>query len=392
MLSTSPFVILKDNGYDLSHGFLPSTDPIPSLPSIFSAWDDIVHALPKLFLTSTLREAILSLPEMDLSHFTSGMEYERAMLMLSYLGHAYVWHNTKTAKPAERLPAVLSKPWSAIANKIGRPPVLSYASYALYNWYRINPEKPIALGNIALLQNFLGGEDEEWFILVHVDIEAKAISGLNALLPAMTAAENYDVAALMLALEKIADSLSAMCDVLDRMPEHCDPYIYFNRVRPYIHGWKNNPALPNGLIYEGVSEIPQFYKGETGAQSSIIPCFDALLCVQHADNPLKQHLDEMQEYMPPEHRQLLHFLEKKSTVRDVVLQHKNNETLREIYNLCLAHIARFRRTHVGYAAHYIQKQSQVSLANPTQVGTGGTPFMHYLKTHLEETELHLITN
>ena len=33
----------------------------------------------------------------------------------------------------------------------------------------------------------------------------------------------------------------------------CDPYIYFNRVRPYIHGWKNNPALPQGLIYTGVN-------------------------------------------------------------------------------------------------------------------------------------------
>ena len=35
---------------------------------------------------------------------------------------------------------------------------------------------------------------------------------------------------------------------------HCDPFIYFHRVRPYIHGWKNNPSLPNGLIYEVVLE------------------------------------------------------------------------------------------------------------------------------------------
>ena len=33
------------------------------------------------------------------------------------------------------------------------------------------------------------------------------------------------------------------------MPERCDPYIYFHRVRPYIHGWKDNPALGAGLIY-----------------------------------------------------------------------------------------------------------------------------------------------
>ena len=41
---------------------------------------------------------------------------------------------------------------------------------------------PIELGNIALLQNFLGGMDEEWFILVHVDIEARAGSALAGML------------------------------------------------------------------------------------------------------------------------------------------------------------------------------------------------------------------
>ncbi len=45
---------------------------------------------------------------------------------------------------------------------LGRPPVLSYASYALDNWRRIDRKNPIDLGNIALLQNFLGGQDEEY--------------------------------------------------------------------------------------------------------------------------------------------------------------------------------------------------------------------------------------
>jgi len=43
-----------------------------------------------------------------------------------------------------------------------------------------------------------------------------------------------------------------MRDTLLRMKERCDPYVYYNRVRPYIHGWKNSPTLPNGLAYEGV--------------------------------------------------------------------------------------------------------------------------------------------
>jgi len=38
-----------------------------------------------------------------------------------------------------------------------------------------------------------------------------------------------------------------MYATLKRMPERCDPYIYFHRVRPYIHGWKNHPDLPAGV-------------------------------------------------------------------------------------------------------------------------------------------------
>ncbi len=43
-----------------------------------------------------------------------------------------------------------------------------------------------------------------------------------------------------------------MLETLRRMPEFCDPYVYFHRVRPYIHGWKDNPAVPDGVVHEGV--------------------------------------------------------------------------------------------------------------------------------------------
>jgi indoleamine 2,3-dioxygenase len=49
----------------------------------------------------------------------------------------------------------------------------------------------------------------------------------------------------------MAGAVQRLFATLGRMPERCDPYIYYRRVRPYIHGWKGNPALPEGLIYEG---------------------------------------------------------------------------------------------------------------------------------------------
>jgi indoleamine 2,3-dioxygenase len=61
-----------------------------------------------------------------------------------------------------------------------------------------------------------------------------------------------------------------------------------------------------------------------------------------------------------------------------------------IYNACVSLVNRFRQTHLGYAAAYIQKQHQDSAKNPTSLGTGGTPFMDYLKKHKDETESFLL--
>src|SRR5207248_6146110 len=141
-------------------------------------------------------------------------------------GHAYVYQDWQTTV-ANRLPATIARPWVAVANRLGRPPILSYASYALDNWRRLDPNGPIALGNIALLQNFLGGLDEEWFVTVHVQIEAQAAPALMALLRLQQAVVDTDSVALTAGLETVACALELMNATLLRMPENCDPYIYY---------------------------------------------------------------------------------------------------------------------------------------------------------------------
>ena len=226
-------------------GFLPKLDPLDRLPEEFSHWEDIGRELPKLLLTGKVRSFIKQLPLLNAARLGDDRERKRAMAILSFLGHAYVWGENDLV---ESLPPSLSAPWHRVAQMLGRPPVLSYASYALGNWRRIDLKGPIELGNIALLQNFLGGQDEEWFVLIHVAIEAAAAAALGAIVAAQGAAANEEPERVADQLAVIVQAIEAMNQILLRMPERCAPYIYFNRVRPYIHGWADQPSLPSGIV------------------------------------------------------------------------------------------------------------------------------------------------
>jgi indoleamine 2,3-dioxygenase len=58
--------------------------------------------------------------------------------------------------------------------------------------------------------------------------------------------------------------------------------------------------------------------------------------------------------------------------------------LAESYDACLHWLEAFRSLHLEYAASYIHAQAGGG-ANPSDVGTGGTPFMRYLAKHRDET-------
>jgi len=371
-------------------GFLPAQDPALELPRGFALWDELARELPKRLLAGDIRRSLRRLPILPTESLPSGAPLRRAMLVLSYLGHGYVWGE---AEPADHVPASIAVPWCAVAARLGRPPVLSYASYALDNWRLLDRNRSLELGNLAIAQNFLGGADEDWFILIHVEIEARAAQVLARIGPAAGAATRGDGHALADHLGAMAAGIETLCETLQRMPEHCDPYIYYQRVRPYIHGWKNHPLLPHGVVYEGVASLgerPQRLRGETGAQSGIVPVLDAALGVEHADDPLRAYLLEMRDYMPPRHKAFLEAVEAAKPLRGAVLACGGAE-LREAYNECLRWLEAFRSTHLDYAARYIHRQSQSNASNPTAVGTGGTPFMPYLRKHRDETPRVRIT-
>ena len=377
-------VKLSDFGLSEEFGYMQHTDPVVTLPPGNEAWDEMGKNLPKYLMGSDFRQRVKDLPAFKIETLKTDGEIRRAFLILSYIGQAYQWSDNE---PAHVLPAVLAKPWYEVGKLVGRPPILSYTSYSIDNWYLLDKKGPIECGNIALLQCFLGGQDEEWFILIHIEIEKKAGKALKAIEDSQKAVAAQDLDALEKALTNLRDGIKAMYDVLARMPERCDPYVYFHRVRPYIFGWKNNPSLPNGVVYEGVEEYQgkgQTFRGETGAQSAIVPALDAVLGIVHEQDQLRDYLMEMRQYMPPMHVKFIEAAENGPSVRNFVMA-CNKESIKKLFNESVELVADFRALHLEYAGTYIHAQSQKTPGNPSAVGTGGTPFMVYLRKHRDET-------
>ena len=374
------------------NGFLPTVPPLREYINTndsLSRIQEIASSLPKLLLTDRLDRTIQSLSDDSLNvdciiQENSEAEIQLAMVHLSFIAHAYILGG---AEPKHFLPKAIAEPWVRLSETLDRPPVLSYASYCLYNWYLVNQEDPIDLDNVALINNFLGGIDEDWFVTIHVCIEHAAKEAVQ------TCAEislcDYESGEPIIKdhLESISNSLKEVNDIFKRMPERCDPYVYYHRVRPFIFGSKDNPDLENGVTYDGeFNNKPQFYRGETGAQSSIIPSLDGALGIEHTEDNLRHYLNEMRDYMPVEHREFIKYVESNSNISEIV---NSSTNLIHAYNQCLEEIRQFRALHLQYARTYIHSQSKqknpFGVGGSTIRGTGGTPFMSYLKKHRDET-------
>lgn len=384
---------LSDHDMTRERGFLCSYEAADiRLPSELDAAVEAATALPRTLLTGKVRSHLEQLPVLDLAVFCTEAaepQIRSAMVRYSFMVQAYVWGERD---PPSHLPAPLAVPIWALAKRLGQQPLLPYSAYVLDNWDRLDRAGPIALDNIFMIQNFLAGQDEAWFVLVHVAIEARAGEMLSLIPVLIDAADRGDAATVETALAQVNGVWDDVNAIFDRMPERCDPYIYFHRVRPYIHGWKDNPALGQGLVYEGVAETggkPQAFRGQTGSQSTIVPSMDALLGIGHAEDPLRTFLDELHIYRPPAHRSFVDATRAASHLR-AFIKASDNPVLRELYNDCVEKLARFRTRHLEYAASYIAKQSKDSAGNDTDVGTGGTPFMKYLKKHRDEAQAHLL--
>ncbi len=375
-------------------GLLIQPDPIaclqdvldpdfPVSPQVIAEIEGLARDLARLLDTRQVRKTLDDLPVYDfaaLANYVPAYGFaviERLHQIYAFFASASIYATHEA--PARRIPAGVAVPLVQLSHLVQRPPILAYCGYVLNNWRRLDPDGPIALDNLALNQTFLGSRDEAWFVLTHVEVEARAARLLTGLRDAVQAARNEDAEGVMAGLAAINLGLHDIMRTFERITEGCDPDYYYRLVRPYNFGFSD-------VRYEGIEafgEQPRMVRGQSGAQSSIIPALLSGLGIQHETSDLTRHLEVMRAYMPKPHRDFIAAMSA-SALRALVVWQGAGSPLAEAYNDCLETLMAFRRMHYHYVNLYIFQK----VDNP--LGTGGTPFMDWLHQLIGETERHRV--
>ncbi|KAK7146536.1 hypothetical protein R3I93_014094 [Phoxinus phoxinus] len=396
LLSLRKFHISEDCGF-----ILP--EPLTDLPVYYKPWMDIARNMPELISSHSLRLRIHDMPLLETHLLQSYRELRLAHLALSMMAMGYVWQEGER-ETVKVLPQNLSVPFCEVSRRLGLPPILIHADTVLANWKKTDPDGPFSMENLELLLTLPGGESVRGFFLVTLLVELAAVPGLKSILDVINGVYYNDVAMVTTALDVVSQAIDSMKHALKLMHEYVDPSIFYGIMRIFLSGWKDNPSMPEGLVYEGVHEKPMEFSGGSAAQSSILHSFDELLGVQHEGHS-GAFLRRMRDYMPPSHKRFIEDISGRPSLRDFVLQ-QADERLTHTFEQCVARLVDFRNYHINIVTRYItipasrakklreNKQGLVEELDairkaPTALeerGTGGSGIMVFLKTVRDETK------
>ncbi|XP_066091197.1 indoleamine 2,3-dioxygenase 1 [Saccopteryx bilineata] len=391
----SSWKIVEEFHIDEDVGFaLP--DPQEELPYPYNAWTSIAKNLTDLINNGELRAEVEKLPMLSIDDLQGHKSQRLAHLVLGYITMAYVW-NRRDGDVRKVLPRNIAVPYCKLSEKLGLPPILVYADCVLANWKKKDPHGPMTYENMDILFSFPGGDCSKGFFLTSLLVEIAAASAIKLFPTIFKAVQHQDKDTLQKALQDFALCLKRVRKEFEDIHKYVDPNLFFNVLRIYLTGWKGHNQLPEGLLYEGVSDTPRMFAGGSAAQSSIFQSFDILLGTAHnaGEASPAEFLQEMRTYMPPAHQKFLLSLEKSCpSVRKFVVS-KGDSSLKEVYDKCVDAMVSLRSYHLTVVTKYIlipnnqQSKTTQTSEEPSEEnnkGTGGTNFMTFLKSVRDTTK------
>ncbi|NWQ65235.1 I23O2 dioxygenase, partial [Neopipo cinnamomea] len=372
-LALTSFQVSEEFGF-----LLP--DPLTELPEPYGPWMEVAHELPQLIASHRLRSRVQQMPQLSARHLRGREELHLAHLVLSFITMGYVWQEGEEGT-VQVLPRNLAVPYWEVSEALGLPPILSHADFVLANWRRKDPSGPLEIENLDTIIALPGGESLRGFILVTLLVEKAAVPGIKAIVRALHAILQRDEETLQRALAELAGAIEAMSKALRRMHDHVDPAVFYAVIRIFLSGWKDNPAMPDGLVYEGVSEEPLAYSGGSAAQSTVLHAFDELLGIRHSQDTAA-FLHRMRNYMPPPHRAFVEEIHRAPSLKQHVLS-SGDGRLRAAFNRCVSALTDFRSCHIVVVTKYISVAAAKAKAGRAEPGAGAGPALGKPPTALE---------
>ena len=213
--------------------------------------------------------------------------------------------------------------------------------------------------------------------MLHVDINQHSPQLVGSILDFLKSNDNSGVN------QSLNNCLSSMKSINERrqIMWQASRWKHYNDFRVFIMGIKGNDEIfGDGVIYEGISEEPVQYRGQTGAQDNIIPTADIFTGVidYYPSNDLTKYLLDLRSYRP---KCIQNFL---SDLKDEMKENRLFNSIKKSENeegLCLLiqildEIYYFRNGHWQFVQKYIMANTKYAKA------TGGTPIISWIPNQI----------
>lgn len=386
-----------DGFFDLSkNGFLPIKDPLQNLSERYNKLQNLID---NLYVVKDNGNGILSIPNKieeeinNLPNYSDIIKNENDIFYFQALFRTYTiltsaytlelsyqeyMKSGNYGKARDFLPSNLSEPLVYVSEKIGAFPWLDYFyAYGPGNYVKLFSHGGLHWSNLDMACKFHGSNDEIGFMMVHVYI--------NELSPLLVkSVMDYGI-------YKSNDNLLLCCKILKEMNERrkemwtASRFERYNDFRIFIMGIQGNTDIfPNGLIYENCfNNEPQYYRGQTGAQDSIIPMIDIFTGIvdYYPDNQLTKYLLDLRSYRPKciqdffkDLREYYH-----NTNNNLFNHLKSTNNIEGLIYLLkiVDEVYLFRNGHWQFVQKYIMSNTKYSYA------TGGTPITSWLINQID---------
>ena len=379
------------------NGFLPKKSPLLKLPERYQELQKLIDEMPikkedgsdgLLSKKGAIEQGVESL-----SNLKDLVNKEKDVFIIQALFRAYAFltsayllapshfnylQTKKYGKAHKVLPAQIAEPFVIVSEKLNVYPFLDYHyAYSLGNYVKIDDTKGFEWENLAMAAKFSGMDDERGFIMLHVDINQHSPELVGSIFDFLESSESKNVN------NSLRKCLSAMKKINERrqIMWQASRWKHYNDFRVFIMGIKGNDEIfGDGVIYEGVSDKPVQYRGQTGAQDNIIPTADIFTGVidYYPSNDLTKYLLDLRTYRP---KCIQNFLEDiKNEMGNNRLFHNlkasNNEEGLCLLIQILDEIYYFRNGHWQFVQKYIMANTKYAKA------TGGTPIISWIPNQI----------